>query len=148
MRIDLPVEGMHCASCAARIEQRLRREPGVRSTAVNFATRTATVDYAPEETDAARLAQAIHDAGYAVVSEGTHFPVEGISCAGCVARIEAALRRTPGVLEAAVNFATKEAMVSYLSGAVTPRQLHAIVNELGYHVPEETPAAGAPARSS
>ena len=43
--VDLDVEGMTCASCAARIEKRLNRIDGVQA-AVNFATDRASVDLA------------------------------------------------------------------------------------------------------
>ncbi len=41
-------------------------------------------------------------------------PIQGIHCAGCVARIEKSIAATPGVLAAAVNLATGEAAVTYL----------------------------------
>ncbi len=46
-RVDLPVEGMTCASCAARIERGLGRIEGVGEARVNFAAQTATVLYDP-----------------------------------------------------------------------------------------------------
>ena len=144
MRIDLPIEGMHCASCAANIERRLQREPGVEQAAVNFATQVATVEYAPEQTDVPRLIAAVRDAGYAVNVQAISFPVEGITCAGCVTRIERGLRRLPAVVEATVNFATRIATVSFLPGAVTAEELYAAVREIGYAVPvtEPSPALG------
>ena len=36
-------------------------------------------------------------------------PIEGMSCASCVARVERALRAVPGVAEASVNLATESA---------------------------------------
>ena len=45
-RIDLPVEGMSCASCASRIERKLNRLDGVHAT-VNYATERATVEFDP-----------------------------------------------------------------------------------------------------
>ena len=41
------------------------------------------------------------------------FPVEGMTCASCVRRVERALKKVPGVAEAAVNLALNEATVSY-----------------------------------
>ncbi len=63
-RCDLPIEGMSCASCAARIERRLTKQPGVSSANVNFATKVATVKYDPTATAPADLAQAVKDIGY------------------------------------------------------------------------------------
>ena len=46
-RVDLPVGGMSCASCAARIEKALTAVPGVDRCTVNFATEIATVHFDP-----------------------------------------------------------------------------------------------------
>ena len=42
-RVDLPLTGMSCASCANTIEKALGKSPGVSKASVNFATKTATV---------------------------------------------------------------------------------------------------------
>jgi Cu+-exporting ATPase len=64
--LELPVTGMTCAACAARIEKNLKRAEGVREANVNFATNRATVTYDPAKTDRAGLAEVIEDSGYGV----------------------------------------------------------------------------------
>ena len=66
-RCDLPIEGMTCASCAARIEKRLSKQPGVAFANVNFATKVATVQYDPAATGLSKLAQAVEDLGYKAI---------------------------------------------------------------------------------
>jgi cation-transporting ATPase V len=63
-RSELVVDGMHCASCAARIERTLTRQPGVQEAHVNFATAHASVVYDPELADADRLEAAVAKLGY------------------------------------------------------------------------------------
>jgi Cu+-exporting ATPase len=65
-RCDLPIDGMSCASCAARIEKALRAQPGVEHAAVNFASRRATVTYDPHAAHRGDLVRAVTDLGYAV----------------------------------------------------------------------------------
>ena len=65
-RIDLPVEGMTCASCAARIEKGLRELPGVEHVHVNFGTHRATVAFDPATTAPEQLAEKVESLGYAV----------------------------------------------------------------------------------
>ena len=65
------------------------------------------------------------------------FPVEGMSCASCVARVEKALTATPGVTAASVNFATEEASVQ-ASDSVTMAALKAAVDKAGYTVGAQT----------
>ncbi|HET9869662.1 MAG TPA: cation transporter, partial [bacterium] len=60
----LSVSGMTCASCAARIEKRLRQVPGVREANVNFAAQKAYVALEPGFTDPAPLEAAVAQAGY------------------------------------------------------------------------------------
>jgi Cu+-exporting ATPase len=64
---ELPLTGMHCASCAARIEKGLNETPGVVSAAVNFATSRATVRFDPTATDIEQLEAAVRSLGYDVL---------------------------------------------------------------------------------
>ncbi|WP_437821092.1 heavy metal translocating P-type ATPase [Sorangium sp. So ce1078] len=84
----------------------------------------------------------------AAQSARADLPVQGMTCAACVRRVEKALRAAPGVQEATVNLVTQRATIAYDAQATTPAALaHAIV-EAGYEVPEvpETSAGnGAPA---
>ncbi len=63
-RADLPILGMHCAACAARIEKALGGASGVRQAAVNFATARATVHFEPGSTDANALREVVRASGY------------------------------------------------------------------------------------
>ncbi len=64
------------------------------------------------------------------------FPVVGMSCAACASRIQHQLGATPGVMDAAVNFATTNATVEY-DGA-SPAALMAAVRGAGYDVGTDT----------
>src|SRR5690606_4443989 len=65
-------------------------------------------------------------------------PVEGMSCASCVGRVEKALQGVPGVTEATVNLATERATVH---GAVAVEELVAAIRKAGYEVGAITPTA-------
>ena len=63
--VDLPIEGMTCAACAARIERQLNKLPGV-SAAVNFASERAHVEFDAAAANEARLVDTIVKAGFTV----------------------------------------------------------------------------------
>jgi Cu+-exporting ATPase len=65
-RVDLPVSGMTCASCARTIERTLASTAGVERARVNLATNTATIEYQPSRVQVADFIAAIEDLGYGV----------------------------------------------------------------------------------
>jgi P-type Cu+ transporter len=62
-RLDLPVEGMTCASCAHRIERKLNKLDGV-DASVNFALERASVEFDSERVAPDDLIAAVQAAGY------------------------------------------------------------------------------------
>ena len=131
-----PVEGMTCASCVARVEKALSRVEGVSRASVNLATNTATVTADPEKTRMASLVSTIRDSGYEVPVQRTEFPVEGMTCASCVARVGKALLSVPGVLSASVNLATQTGTVEFLPGVADMGAFRVAIARLGYSIPE------------
>ncbi|MCJ2059286.1 heavy metal translocating P-type ATPase [Methylobacterium sp. J-048] len=63
------------------------------------------------------------------------FPVEGMSCASCVGRVERALKALPGARDVAVNLATHRASL-VLGGGASPADAAAALADAGYPVPE------------
>jgi Cu+-exporting ATPase len=73
-------------------------------------------------------------------------PIEGMTCASCVRRVEKGLEKVPGVTAANVNLATERATVAYDPAVADLAALRAAVERSGYRVGEspdgaETPAA-------
>jgi P-type Cu+ transporter len=74
----LPIEGMHCASCVARVEKSLKTVEGVKFATVNLATETAAVEYDEEKIGRDDLKRAVESAGYAVGRDaGTEQDADG-----------------------------------------------------------------------
>ena len=141
LHLDLPLAGMTCAACAARIEKSLNKLPGVAAN-VNFATESAQVTIAPGESSPAAVIAAIDRTGYSVPARVAEFGIDGMTCVACAARIEKVLNKLEGV-EAAVNFATETARVRYVPGLATPEQLVAAIRKAGYGASERVEANAA-----
>jgi len=161
---------MTCASCVNRVEKAIAKLPGVEVVAVNLATERATVGYDPTATNITALAGVVERAGYGVaelpaepISQAvqpvaiprhangndatfsapaeTVLPIEGMTCASCVRRVEKSLATVPGVSDASVNFATEQAVVRFDPGQTTLADLRAAVTRAGYRVGDEVVAA-------
>jgi P-type Cu+ transporter len=62
--VTIPIGGMTCASCSARIEKVVGKLPGVEKVSVNLATEKADVLYLPEKVRLSTIKKTITDAGY------------------------------------------------------------------------------------
>lgn len=63
-------------------------------------------------------------------------PVEGMTCASCVRRVETAAAKVPGVASSSVNFATKKLTVEPAEG-FSARTLGAAIKKVGYDIAPE-----------
>ncbi len=139
--LSVGIQGMTCASCSARVEKVLKQVPGVTDATVNLATETATVS---GEVDAAAVQRAIEKAGFSVPTESLSLSITGMTCASCSSRVEKALAKVPGVLEASVNLATEQATVKLTQGT-SAAALIAAVERAGYGAQLPLPSGEAPA---
>lgn len=132
--IELPIEGMTCAACAARIEKNLNKLPGVEA-AVNFANEKAQVNYDENQANADVLIKAIEKAGFHIAPRTIQLQLHKMTCAACAGHIEKALNQLPGVT-ATVNVATETARVSFIPGEMTADRLIEAVVNAGYDATE------------
>jgi Cu+-exporting ATPase len=137
--LSLPIQGMTCASCVARIEKSLRAVEGVREASVNLATEKANIVYDPSLVEPESIKKAVEDLGYGVPQELSKeekitIAIGGMTCAACVNRIEKGLRKIEGVTEAQVNLATERATVLYYPEKVGTSEFRKTVEDLGYEV--------------
>ena len=137
-KIVLPITGMTCANCVNTVERTLKKKTsGVEDAAVNFATEQAIVTFNDSETDLMALTSSIEKAGYGILSVTLELPVTGMTCANCAATFERALnKKTPGVIDAAVNFASEKASVTFIPTLTDKNQIIRSIEKAGYGVIE------------
>jgi Cu+-exporting ATPase len=113
VRLRIPVGGMTCASCVETVERGLSRLDGVETVTANFADDTVDLSYRPDRIAPARIIHEIKSLGYEPYLARATLPIEGMTCASCVQKVENALREVSGTVEANVNFATESAAVTF-----------------------------------
>ena len=135
-RIDLPITGMSCASCSARIQETLNKLKGVEAASVNLAAERATVFYDSSVAHIDDFTKAVKDLGYGVSASKVTIPIKGMTCAACVKRVQDALSALSGVLSASVNLATEKATVEYTSSMVGMGDFRRTLKDIGYDIVE------------
>ncbi len=131
-KLSIDVIGMTCASCSARIEKQLNKLEGVNSAVVNLLANKAVVEFDNSKLDKRTIVKTIEKTGYEVPLKRTTLFVEGMTCAACSARVEKALQKVDGVVNASVNLSTNKATVDYASGSVEESFLVQTIEKTGY----------------
>jgi P-type Cu+ transporter len=142
-RITLPVGGMTCASCVARVEKALNKVPGVVSVGVNLATERADISYDADQAEPDAFVSAVTRTGFSVPDDTITLDVTGMTCATCVGRVETVLERVPGVASVQVNLATEQATIRAPRGLLDPKSLTDAVARAGYSARVHGPSSAA-----
>ena len=136
-KAHIHVTGMTCATCAATVTKALEETKGVEKASVNFASEKASLEYDPQKVDLSAIMDSVVQSGYGVATKKSIFPVQGMTCASCVARVEEALKSVLGVVSVSVNLASEKATVEYLEG-IEFADLRRAVKDAGYDLGRET----------
>jgi Cu+-exporting ATPase len=134
---------MHCATCALNISNSLYKKEGVKRADVNYGTDKAVVEYDPTIISLEEIGETIRKLEYEPLMPGEYEAREitmrilGMTCAACVAAVEKALERVPGVEKVVVNLATEKAFVRYNPKVASIVDLREAVRSQGYDVADE-----------
>lgn len=152
----IPVYGMKCQKCVAKVTGLLEQFPQVADVAVFLTEAKAQLEPAagaelPLAEIHATLAEAGFTSGPAKEQQGgvepsaaelqqSRFRIKGMSCSSCAATIEKGLQGFPGVVSAQVNFAAETLTVGHQSSPELPARIAAQVQQLGFFaVPDAAP---------
>ncbi|QLA16806.1 heavy metal translocating P-type ATPase [Desulfolutivibrio sulfoxidireducens] len=135
-RVALPVSGMHCAACAARIEKTVSAMPGVNAVSVNLADESMRLSFDPAAVDLSAVIERVADLGFTATPPPTEAALElaitGMHCAACSGRIERVVAALPGVSKATVNLAAETGKFVFDPDKTTPRDIRRTIRDLGF----------------
>lgn len=132
--LTIPISGMSCSACSARVEKGLNALPGVISANVNLVMAKGMVNYDPKQIGPQEMIELVTELGYKVLEEQQELLISGMSCAACSARVEKRLNSLPGVQGATVNLTTNKANIRFIPGIITVSEIEKAVKDLGYDV--------------
>lgn len=136
-QVTLPITGMTCANCVATVERNLKKVDGVQLASVNLSSERATVEFDPALTGMGALIERVQRAGYGIAVGEADLLVHRMSDNNDALRLEKALSRLDGVLEAHVNFAAEHALVRYIPTVISQAEIRRAVSAAGFE-PVET----------
>src|SRR5262249_41299635 len=138
--------GMTCEKCVARVGDAIRKVPGVETVEVDLESGSARVSPAVSIEQISSAVKSAGDGRYSVEApaptpvlkaesqqlraSSRTIAIKGMTCASCVARVEHAIARAPGVTGVVVNLATESAQVE----GGSDDEIAAAVRAAGYDI--------------
>lgn len=135
-QLTLPITGMTCANCVATVERNLKKLDGVENAVVNLSSERATLDFDASKLGLTDFIARVNRAGYGVATGEADLIIKRLSDDNDARRLEKALSKLDGVLEAQVTFTTEKARVKYVPTIVTQAELRRAVSAAGFEALE------------
>ena len=135
-QLTLPITGMTCANCVATVERGLKKQAGVETAVVNLSSERATVTYDPLAVGLPALVARVERAGYGIATGQADLVIKRLADNNDASRLEKALAKLEGVLEASVSLTTERARIKYVPTVVSQAEMRAAVSKSGFEALE------------
>jgi Cu+-exporting ATPase len=135
-QLILPITGMTCANCVATVERGLKKQAGVQTAVVNLSSERATVTYDPLAVGLPALVARVERAGYGIATGEADLSIKRLADDNDARRLEKALLKLEGVLDAQVSITTERARVRYVPTVVSQAEIRAAVSRSGFEALE------------
>jgi len=129
---QLHVHGLRCNGCANKLSSKLTLISGLEAN-VSFALSKISLS-ALTDKQLSLVKATVSDSGYELGLDQASFIVQGWTCGGCANKTKDKLISHPAVDEVQVNVANSQLDITYIKGAISHRQLAALVASLGYTI--------------
>ncbi|PKN90909.1 MAG: copper-translocating P-type ATPase [Chloroflexi bacterium HGW-Chloroflexi-6] len=134
--LTLPITGMTCANCVAAVERNLKKLDGVDAASVNLSSERAAVEFDSAKLGLTELIARVERAGYGVATGEADLVIKRLADDNDARRLEKALAKLEGVLEAQVTFTTEKARVKYVPTIITQVEIRRAVSAAGFEALE------------
>jgi len=135
-QLTLPITGMYCANCVSTIERNLKKVNGVQSAVVNLSSERAVVQFNPSATGLDEMIARVKRAGYGVATGEADLIIKRLADDSDARRLEKALQKIEGVIEASVSITTEHARVKYVPTVVSQAEIREAVLKSGFEALE------------
>ncbi len=134
--LTLPITGMTCANCVAAVERNLKKLDGVQTASVNLSSERASVEFDTSLLTLPDIIARVERAGYGVATGEADLVIKRLADDNDARRLEKALAKLEGVVEASVTFTTEKARIKYVPTIVSQAELRRAVAAAGFEALE------------
>jgi Cu+-exporting ATPase len=134
--LKLPVYGMNCAGCAARLQTALNEIAGIEAV-VNFTLQSAQISFDSDSEHTSTLSailDLLEEKGYQTDTETLLLSASGWHCVNCANTTSQLLKKQPQVIDVQSNFATETVQIRTIQGALHKQDIEQFSQQLPYQL--------------
>ena len=132
--MDVPIEGMHCASCVLSVNKTFEREEGVESVDADLASNKLHITVNPKKMTYDEMDSIVKNLGFELHCDEVTLRIEGMHCASCTMNVENFLIRLDGIFDVKADLTSGTAFIRYDGSKVTVDDMEVVVNNLGFEL--------------
>lgn len=132
--MDLPIEGMHCASCVLSLNKTFEKVEGVESVDADLASNKLHLTVNPKKLPFDEIETLVKNLGFKLHTDEVTLKLNGMHCASCVMNVENFLIRLDGIFDVKADLTSQTARINYDKTKVTVKDMEEVINSLGFEV--------------
>lgn len=132
--MDLPIEGMRCASCVLSLNKTFEKVEGVESVDADLASNKLHLTVNPKKLPFDEIETLVKNLGFELHTDEVTLKLNGMHCASCVMNVENFLIRLDGIFDVKADLTSQTARINYDKTKVTVKDMEEVINSLGFEV--------------
>ena len=132
--MDVPIEGMHCASCVLSVNKTFEREEGVEAVDADLSSNKLHITVNPKKMNYDEMDSIVKNLGFELHSDEVTLRIDGMHCASCTMNVENFLIRLDGIFDVKADLTSGTAFVRYDKSKVTIDDMEVVINNLGFEL--------------
>ncbi|WP_458405673.1 heavy metal translocating P-type ATPase [Methanobrevibacter sp.] len=132
--MDLPIEGMHCASCVLSVNKTFGKIEGVEEVDADLASNKLHITVDTKKISYEEMEKLVKNLGFELHSDEMTIRIQGMHCASCTMNVENFLIRLDGIFDVKADLTSQSAKIRYDSSKVTLDEIEKVIESLGFEL--------------
>ena len=132
--MDLPIEGMHCASCVLSVNKTFGRIEGVEEVDADLTANKLHITVDTKKISYEEMERLVKNLGFELHTDEMTLRIQGMHCASCTMNVENFLIRLDGIFDVKADLTSQSAKIRYDSSKVTLDEIEKVIDSLGFEL--------------
>ena len=132
--MDLPIEGMHCASCVLSVNKTFGKVEGVEEVDADLAANKLHITVDTKKISYEEMERLVKNLGFELHTDEMTLRIQGMHCASCTMNVENFLIRLDGIFNVKADLTSQSARIRYDSSKVTLDEIEKVIESLGFEL--------------